>query len=282
MKKGLVLEGGALRGVFTAGVLDAFLDYGIEFDGVIGESAGAIQGVSYISKQKGRAFKTTYDWCWSPKYMSWRSLFFTGNYFNVNFCYKKIPEMYPIDEEAFKNNPAEFYIACTNCKTAEPFYYNCKEISVDSISMKYLIASASMPIVARAIKIDGQKYVDGGIADSVPIKKFQSMGFEKNVVILTQKEKLKEEFNFFTLLSKIFTPFRRKLIKALETQERRYLEIQDYMKKEEKAGRVFIIRPQEDLAAGVMERDPEKIKITYEQGYNEALRIMDDLQKFLS
>lgn len=282
MKKGLVLEGGALRGIYTAGVLDAFLDNNISFDGVIGESAGTIHGASFVAKQVGRSLNSTADWCGSPKYASWRSFFLTGNYFNSNFCYKKIPEMYPLDNKTFSESNTPFYVVCTDFETAEPLYHLCPSLELGTDHIRYLQASASMPVVSRPLKINGRKYVDGGIADAVPIKKFQEMGYEKNVVILTQEKKDNDEFNFFVPLTKIFCPFHKKIIKALETQVSRYNDDLKYLEAEVKAGRVFLIRPKYKPVADVLEKNPDNIRTTYKQGYDEALSIIDDVKKFLA
>lgn len=282
MKKGLILEGGALRGIYTAGVLDAFLDNNINFDGVVGVSAGAIHGASFLSKQKGRSLKSTADWCWSPKYMGWGSLFFTGNYFNSKFCYEKIPnELYPFDHKTFNDNPSDFYVVCTDARTGEPVYHLCPDLEYKNL--KYLQASASMPVVSRPLKLDGKKWLDGGIADSVPIKKFQEMGYEKNVVILTQEKKpASSEFNVFVPLTKIFCPFRKSIIKELETQFDRYEKDLSYLEEQQQDGKVFIIRPKSKPVADVMERNPENIRKTHQQGYEDGLSCIEALKIFFA
>lgn len=281
--KGLVLEGGAHRGIYTAGVLDAFLDNGITFDGVIGVSAGAIHGASYVSRQKGRSVDFTEKYCSSRKYMGFGSLFTTGNYFNEDFCYYKLPsELNPFDENAFENNPVKFYVTCTDYDTGEPVYHLCPDLKVGGLHMKYLQASASMPIVSRPVRLEGRRFVDGGVADSIPEKQFRKMGFSKNVVVLTQEEKpMGNEFNGFIPMSKILCPAHKAIIKALETQERRYYEDLEYLAQEEKAGNVFIIRPTVKPSAGVMERDGSKIRETHKQGYDDTIKVMDKLKAFL-
>jgi len=281
--KGLVLEGGAHRGIYTAGVMDAFLENGIEFDGVIGVSAGAIHGASFVSRQIGRSVNYTAEYCGSRKYMGWGSFFTTGNYFNVRFCYYKIPsEKYPIDSKIFRENAAKMYVVCTDFDTAEPLYHECPELEVGGLHMKYLQASASMPVVSRPVKIDGKKYVDGGIADSVPEKQFRKMGYTKNVVVLTQEKRpAGNEFNAFVPLSQIFCPGHKKIVEALKSQYRRYQEDLEYLEQQEKEGNVFIIRPSYPPVAGVMERDGEKIRATHKQGYEDAVKVMDKLKEFL-
>lgn len=281
---GLVLEGGAHRGVYTAGVLDAFLDNGISFDGIIGVSAGAIHGASFVSKQKGRSVNYTAEYCGSPKYMGFWSLFTTGNYFNEKFCYYDLPEkLYPIDSETFKNNPADFYVVCTDYESGNAYYHLCPELCTGDINMRYLQASASMPVVARPLKIDGHLYADGGIADSIPIKKFQEMGYTKNIVVLTQEEKPSDsEFNAFVPLSKIFCSKYKNVIAKLETQFGRYSDDLEYLKQQEKEGKLLIIRPSVKPFAGVMERNPDRIRKTHKLGYDDAVNMMDKIKEFLN
>lgn len=281
--KGLILEGGAHRGIYTAGVMDAFLENGISFDGVIGVSAGAIHGASFVSRQIGRSLNYTANYCGSKEYMGWGSLLRTGNYFNEKFCYYKLPsEVNPFDGKTFEANPAKFYVVCTDFNTAEPLYHLCPSLEVGGLHMRYLQASASMPIVSKPLLIEGHRYVDGGIADSIPLKQFVKMGYGKNVVVLTQEEKPAEtEFNGFVPLAKIFCPRHKAIIKALETQFDRYNEELEYLAKEEKAGNIFIIRPSVKPSAGVMERDGEKIRETHKLGYEDAVRMMGKLKEFL-
>lgn len=281
--KGLVLEGGAHRGIYTAGVMDAFLENNITFDGVIGVSAGAIHGASFISQQIGRSVNYTAEYCNSKKYMGFGSLFRTGNYFNEKFCYYKLPsDLYPFNEKAFENNPAKFYVVCTDFDTGEAVYHYCPTLEVGGLHMRYLQASASMPIVSKPLRLEGKRYVDGGIADSIPEKQFRKMGYTKNVVVLTQEEKPKgTEFNGFVPLSKIFCPGHKAIIKALEIQNDKYYEELEYLAKEEKAGNILVIRPSVKPSAGVMERDPEKIRETHKLGYNDTLNMLDKIKDFL-
>ena len=184
MKTGLVLEGGGMRGSYTCGVLDAFLDHHIEFNGVIGVSAGACHGCSYVSGQRGRAFRITETYQHDPRYMGIRSLLTTGDLFNAKFTYHTIPEQLdPYDFKAFNETKTKLYAVCTNVESGKAEYFRMIRMEQD---VEYVRASASLPLVSRIVEIDGKKLLDGGIADSIPIRKFQSMGYDRNIVVLTQ------------------------------------------------------------------------------------------------
>ena len=185
MKTGLVMEGGALRGLFTAGVIDVFMENGITFDGAIGVSAGATFGCNIKSGQIGRALRYNVKYCKDKRYFSFLSLIFTGNLFGRDFCYHKIPEELDLfDNEAYVNNPMEFYIVCTDVTTGKPIYKKCD--SLDGENLEWIRASASLPLVSEVVEVDGMKLQDGGIVDSIPLKFFESIGYNRNIVFLTQ------------------------------------------------------------------------------------------------
>ncbi len=185
MKTGLILEGGSMRGLFSAGVMDVFLEHDIEFDGAIGVSAGATFGCNYKSKQPGRVIRYNKRYARDPRYCSFASLLTTGNLYNANFCYHVMPVKYDVfDLETFRKNPMEFWVVTTDLETAEPVYHELK--TGDSEDMEWLRASASLPIAARPVKLDGREYMDGGCSDSLPLGFFESQGYDRNVVILTQ------------------------------------------------------------------------------------------------
>ena len=183
-KYGLVLEGGAMRGMYTAGILDVFMEQGITFDGVIGVSAGAICGCSYVSGQAGRTIRYNKKYCTDERFMSFQSLLKTGDLVGEKFCYHEIPEVLdPFDNDAFKQSGMDFYITCTNLETGEAEYIHLTDMEKE---IDYMRASASMPYVSHTVEMDGKKLLDGGCSDSVPVRAFMNMGFEKNVVILTR------------------------------------------------------------------------------------------------
>jgi predicted patatin/cPLA2 family phospholipase len=187
MKKGLVLEGGAMRGLFTAGVTDVLMENGIRFDGAAGVSAGAAFGCNYKSHQPGRVLRYNKRFCNYWRYSGYRSLLLTGDIYGADFCYRKVPlELDKFDLDTFRNDPMEFYVVATDCATGEASYH--KMTDYDEENMLWLRASASMPVASRPVKIGDRHYLDGGMSDSIPLEFMQKIGYGKNVVILTQPE----------------------------------------------------------------------------------------------
>ena len=194
MKKGLVLEGGAMRGLFSAGVMDVLMERGVAFDGIIGVSAGAAFGCNYKSGQIGRVLRYNTRFCGDKRYSGRGSLLKTGNLFNTEFCYNQVPlELDPFDFEAFRSNPAEFYVVCTDVDTGEPVYH--AYTGFEDHGFEWIRASASLPLIAQIVEIDGQKLLDGGIADSIPFGYFESIGYDRNVVVLTRPLGYRKEKN---------------------------------------------------------------------------------------
>lgn len=278
MKTGLVLEGGSVRGIFTAGVLDVFLEKGIFFDGVIGVSAGAIHGCSYLSGQRGRSIRYYRNYCADPRFMSFSSLIKTGDLVGVDFCYHEIPEKLDIyDNEAFLKNNVPFYAVCSNVETGKPEYLQMTDMFRD---IDILRASASMPYVSRIVELGGKKYLDGGSTDSIPVEAFQRMGYEKNVVVLTRDITYRKKPEM-RLLSKLMY---RRYPAFAKVQADRYLAYNRTVERIlelEKEGSVFVIRPSTPPGIGRMEKDPRKVQALYEQGREEALRCIPALQDWL-
>lgn len=280
MKTGLVMEGGALRGLFTAGVIDVFMENGITFDGAIGVSAGATFGCNIKSGQIGRALRYNVKYCKDKRYFSFLSLIFTGNLFGKEFCYHRIPEeLDPFDNDAFEKNPMEFYLVCTDVTTGKPVYKKCDRL--DGENLEWVRASASLPLVSEVIEVDGMKLQDGGISDSIPLKYFESIGYDRNVVILTQpkgylKEPTSTTKRFGFMLKKY-----PKMIEALDNRHNMYNETTKYIEKKEERGEVFVIRPSETLPIKRTTRAPEKLKQVYEAGRCEALKNLDKIKEFL-
>lgn len=278
---GLVLEGGGHRGIYTAGVLDVFAENNISFDGIMGVSAGAIHAASYLSGQPGRSVRYTSRYCSDPAYMGLRSLFTTGNYFNVKFCYYRLPdELDPFDNDTFDANPVPFYTVATDIRTGKADYHLCDSLRGKKI--RWLQASSSMPLAAAVVNIDNRFYLDGGIADSIPIKKMQEMGYGKNVVILTQEKGYRKKPNsmlsIIRLVYKAFPDF----VKAVENRHNVYNSQLDYLEEEDRKGNVIIIRPSEKPEAGRTERNRGKILRTYELGRRDAENILGKIKSFLS
>ena len=278
-KTGLVLEGGAMRGMYTAGVLDVFMEQGITFDGVIGVSMGAITGCSYVSGQMGRTVRYNKKYCKDKRYMSFYSLFTTGDLVGNRFCYHEIPEKLDLyDNEAFKKSPMDFYVTCTNVETGEAEYIKIKDMVEE---MDYLRGSASMPYVSRIVEIGGKKLLDGGCSDSIPIRVFQKMGYEKNVVVLTRPAEYRKKPETKRLVRMFYKKY-PKFAATLERRAKVYNETVEEIQRLEADGSIFVIRPETPLDIGRMSHDVKKIEAAYERGRADGLVCLPALIKWLN
>lgn len=281
MKKGLVLEGGALRVIFSCGVLDVLMEKGIEFDGMMTVSAGACFGCNFKSRQIGRAVRFNMKYAGDKRYCSWRSFFKTGNLFNKEFAYHTIPEKLDLfDFETFKSNPVEFYIAATDIESGKADFKKFDEC--DERCLEYMRASAAMPIVQQIVEFDGKKYLDGGISDSIPLKAFEEMGFGRNLVILTQPKGFVKERN--PLLPLIKLKYRKypNLIKTVANRHNVYNEETKYVFDQTKNGKCFVVCPDEPLGISRAEKNPDELKRIYEMGRRIALAKLPEIRKFFS
>lgn len=281
MKKGLVLEGGGLRSLFSAGVIDVMMENKITFDGMIGVSAGATFGSNYKSGQIGRALRYNIALKDDPRYISWRSFFKTGDLVGAEFSYHVMPtELDIFDYEAFRQNPMEFHIVCTDAETGEPVY---KQLDImDYEGLEWVRASASMPIVSKPVPLKGRKLLDGGIADSIPLKHFQELGYERNIVVLTQP---KGFFKKRTKLMPLFHLTMRKypaIIKAMGRRHLMYNEQLRYLAEEEKKGNILLIYPEDALPIGRTELNEEKMRKVYQMGRKAAEEQLLKIKDFLS
>ena len=281
MKKGLILEGGAMRGLFTAGVMDVLLENGIEFDGAVGVSAGAAFGCNYKSQQIGRVLRYNLDYCKDPRFCSFRSLLKTGNLYGADFCYRELPfELDIFDCETYNSNPMEFHVVCADVENGEPVYRKCDR--ADQELLEWIRASASMPLVSKIVELDGHKLLDGGIADSIPLKYFERTGYDRNVVILTRPMEYRKGPNKILPLLKIAL---RKFPAIIETMAKRheiYNETVEYICQQEAAGKVLVIRPEAPLEIGKIEHDPENIRAAYEAGRRAAEKRIAEVKEFLN
>ena len=278
MKTGLVLEGGSVRGLYTAGVLDVFMEHGISFDGVIGVSAGCIHGASFMSGQRGRSIRYYLKYCNDPRFMSFSSLLKTGDLVGADFCYHEIPEKLDIyDNEAFLQSGVPFYAVCSNVETGKPEYLQMKDMFQDIEIMR---ASASMPYVSRMVEINGKKYLDGGCTDSIPVDAFRQMGYGRNVVVLTRDSSYRKKPELRGLAKLMY----RSYPAFAKVQAERYLHYNRQVERVmelEKERTVFVIRPSVPLTVGRIEKDLEKVMEIYDLGRKDALCAMDDLQYWL-
>ena len=278
-KTGLVLEGGAMRGLFSAGILDVLMEEGIRTDRLIGVSAGAVFGCNYKSGQIGRVLRYTLRFCRDPRYCSWRSWLKTGDLYGAEFCYHELPDRLDIfDRESFERDPLEFYLVCTDVATGEALYRRCE--AADPECFEWMRASASMPLVARMVDVGGGKYLDGAIADSIPLRFMENTGCSRNIVILTQPAGyVKRPPAVLGLLRLIYRKYPA-LVRAMEQRHERYNEEVRYAESQAALGKVLLLRPDQVLPAGRICRDPELLKRTYELGREMAHRRLPELKAF--
>lgn len=277
-KKGLILEGGGMRGMYTAGVLDVFMDQGIHFDGVIGVSAGAIHGCSYVAEQKGRNLRYYKKYCNDKRFMSFRNLILTGDIAGRRFCYEELPErLDPFDYEAFDRSETEFYVTCSNVETGRAEYVRLRDMKGE---IDYLRASASLPYVSRMVRIGGKKLLDGGCTDSIPVQAFEKMGFSRNVVVLTQHQgyvKKPESARMTRILYGRYPKF----VKAVTERHAVYNETLQYISRQEEKGKLFVIRPSRPLEIRRLEKRPEELQRVYDIGVGDAKRILGEIKLYL-
>lgn len=277
---GLVLEGGAMRGLFTAGVIDVLMERGITFDGMIGVSAGAAFGCNYKSGQIGRVLRYNTEYCRDPRYCGFRSLFTTGNIFSTEFCYGEVPlRLDPFDFGAFERNPMRFYVVCTDIETGLPVYHEYKGYADHGFD--WIRASASMPIVSQIVEIDSQKLLDGGVADSIPVQFFESIGYRRNVVVLTQpKGYVKQKNRALPLIRRKYRAYPR-LTEAMEHRHEMYNAELRAVEQGEAEGRLFVIRPDAPIPVQRVERNPDHLRQAYSLGLSAAEKAFPAMEEFL-
>ena len=280
MKNGLVLEGGAMRGLFTAGVLDALMRGGVGFDGAVGVSAGAAFGCNLKSRQIGRVLRYNLRFCRDWRYASWRSRWLTGDFFGAEFCYRKLPEeLDPFDAAEFARNPMEFHLVCTDIERGEALYRRCDDAGTET--MEYMRASASMPLVSRMVKIVGKRLLDGALSDSIPLEYFERLGFDRNVVVLTQPPGyVKTPTLALTLLKLVYRRYPR-VVELAKSRHARYNAQLEYVRKAENSGRALVIRPEKALPIGRICHDPEAIRAVHRLGVEAAEKRLEEIRDFL-
>ena len=279
MKKGLVLEGGAMRGLFTAGIIDVMMEAGVEPDGLIGVSAGAAFGCNYKSRQPGRAIRYNTRFAKDSRYSGLRSLIMSGDYFNAEFGYHIVPKKHDIfDVEAFEQNPMAFIVVSTDVLTGEAVYHKMERVDFDEL--EWLRSSASMPLASKVVEVGGRKLLDGGVADSIPLEYFESIGYERNVVILTQPAGFVKEHNKLMPLMRIALRKYPNMIKAMDQRHIMYNHQLEYVRKAEQAGRCLVIRPDDKLPIGHISHDPDEMRRVYEIGRALGEKKLKDIKAF--
>ena len=281
MKIGLLLEGGGMRGLYTAGVLDVFMEKQILIDGIIGVSAGALFGINYKSNQRGRILRYNKKYAKNKNYMGIYSLLTTGNIMNEEFCFDKIVnELDPIDYETFKKSKVEFYAVVTNLETGKAEYIKIDDLK-DKHNLEYLRASGSMPFVSKPVNIDNKKYLDGGIADSIPIDKMMCMDYDKVIVVLTRpKEYRKKKSN--QVFPKLYYKTYPKFVEAINHRYQMYNEELEKISHLEKEGKIFVIRPSKLIKIKRIEKNKDKIQEMYDLGEEDALNLLVRLNEFIN
>lgn len=280
-KSGIVIEGGGHRGIYAAGALDALMEGGVAADGVIGVSAGAVYGVNYRSGQAGRVIRYTRKFCADPHYMGLRSFIRTGDFFNVDFCYKQIPRsLDPFDDDAFDSSPMEFFAVATDVETGEPICHRFETLRARE--MDWLQGSASMPLASKIVRAeDGHLLLDGGVADSLPLNAFENLGFTRNVVILTQCAGYRKKKNAFLPLIRIFYRRYPRFVRALAVRHLVYNRALEDIERKGEEKKIVLLRPSKDLGVSRTERDARKITALYDLGRADAAAKMSEIKEFL-
>ena len=279
MKKGLVLEGGAMRGLFTAGIIDVMMEAGVEPDGLIGVSAGAAFGCNYKSRQPGRAIRYNTRFAKDARYSGLKSLLTTGDYFNAQFGYHIVPYQYDLfDVETFEQNPMEFMVVCTDVLTGQAVYHKMDRVDFDEL--EWLRASASMPLASKVVEVAGHKLLDGGVADSIPLAYFESIGYDRNVVILTQPEGYVKHRTKLMPLMRIGLRRYPEMIQAMDRRYLMYNRELEFVRQAEREGRCLVIRPDEKLPIGHISHDPEEMKRVYQIGREMGDRYIERIKAF--
>ena len=280
MKVGLVLEGGGMRALFTAGVLDALLDIKeLDIDGIVGVSAGALFGVNYVSGQKERAIKYNIKYAKDKRYMGLYSWITTGNAVNEEFAFYEIPfKLDVFDQEKFKQSKIDFYVVMTNVESGKSEYVLIKDVFKQ---MEYLRATSALPFASKIIEINGKKYLDGGISDSIPIDYCESLGYDKIIVILTRPENTHKEDKLNFLYKLVYRKYPN-LVERLINMGKDYEVVLKKIKDLENENKIFVIRPPKVLKIGRLEKNEDKIQNVYDIGLNTGIKETDNLLKYLN
>ena len=279
IKAGLVVEGGGMRGVYSSGVLDFFIEKDLFFENNYGVSAGACHLCSYLAKQYKRAFRVNVDYLNDKRYCSVHSLLKTGNLFGAEMLYDIIPnELDLFDYDTYNKNKSNFYVVITDINTGKPEYVKIGDLKKDII---YVRASSSLPLLAQNVKINDKEYLDGGISDSIPIKKSIADGNKKNVVILTRDSTYRKGKNSLMPIIKLKYKKYPNFVKSMADRYIVYNEILDFIKELEDNGDVFVIRPKNPVNIGRTEKNREKLEALYNDGYNDAKDCYEELLKYL-
>ncbi|MBS5870534.1 MAG: patatin-like phospholipase family protein [Fusobacterium periodonticum] len=280
MKIGLVLEGGGMRGLFSAGVLDALLDLKeLSVNGIVGVSSGALFGVNYVSKQKERAVRYNKKYADDKRYMGLHSWITTGNAVNKDFAFYELPYKLDVfDNETFKKAETDFYVVMTNVESGKPEYVLIEDAFAQ---MEYLRATSALPFASKIIEINGKKYLDGGISDSIPIDFCESLGYDKIIAVLTRPEGTYKEDKLGFLYKLVYRKYPN-LVNSLLNMATDYEKVLAKIKDLENKGKIFVVRPPEVLKIGRLEKNRDKIQKVYDTGLNTGLKELNNIVKYLN
>lgn len=281
MKKGLVLEGGGMRGLFSAGVMDVMMEAGVTFDGVIGVSAGASFGCNYKSHQPGRVLRYNLNYVDHPDYMGLLSWLKTGNFIGAEFAYHTLPTQLDVfDDATFESNPMEFYVVCLDAETGKPIYKRVDKCDRDG--RDWIRASGSMPLVSVPVKLEGHTMLDGAMGDNIPLQYFQSIGYERNIVILTQPRGFqKSPSKAFPLIKLLMKGRYPKVVEAMQHRHELYNKQLLYLAEQERKGQTLLIYPPHKIDISRVEKNKQKLQATYDLGRSTALDLLPVIRNFL-
>ena len=277
---GRVLEGGGMRGLYTCGILEYFMEKNLYFDYVIGVSAGACNAASYISRQQRRNEKVIIGFVKDWRYMSLRNLILSKSYFGMDFIFDDIPNKHvPFDFETFYKSPGVFLVGATDCQSGKPIYLNKNDLGEQFQALR---ASASLPMLSPIVNYKGYELLDGGISDSIPIKKSIKDGNTKNIIVLTRNNGYRKSPGKFNALLKLKYKKYPQLIKTMLSRYKNYNETLDYIEHLENEGKALVIRPSNELEVGRLEKDPKKLYKLLHSGYDDANSSYERILEFVS
>ena len=281
MKTGLLMEGGAMRGMFTCGVIDVFLEQGVRFDGAAGISAGAAFGCNFKSHQPGRALRYNLKYSRDSRYCSLRSLVKTGDLYGADFCYRDLPEVLdPFDRAAFAEDPMEFWVGATDVRTGKLLYHLCTDGG--AVDIAWMRASASMPLVSRPVDTEGRLLLVGGIVENVPLHFMEKQGYDRNVLILTRAADYQKKPGPYLLPMRLALSDYPRVAEALELRPWRYNAMMEEIARREKAGELLVLRPPRDPGIRRTEKDPAELERVYRMGRRAALDRLEEVRAWLS
>lgn len=276
----LVLEGGTFRPIFSAGVMDALLDYDVHFPYVIGVSAGITDGISYVSKQKKRNYNVLVNLRHDKRYIGMRNFISDKSLFGLQFAYEDMPrDIYPFDWETYRNSRTEVRVGVTNVETGESEYLDGKELEERFMMLR---ATCALPFVFPVIKLNGKGYYDGGICDPIPVKKAMADGHDKLLIVLTRPKGYVKKLSTANKIAAGYLKRKYpKLVEPLLTRHNKYNETVKFCEQLENEGKAVLLRPTEEIQIESFEKDIEKIKRIYHFGYNLAVERMDEIKELL-